>query len=157
MKRLLSSVSVILVLVMLLSVAAPMTAYAAGDEITVKDITAHIYNMEDTETMQCLFKSSMPDMAFISTVDYLKHVYVDDPTEEKNEDGTYTITNPKGTMVIDPEKDDLHFDSFEDFVSAKVNAEGTELCRRSDFFSARRIIRRCITRTTFILSTPPIS
>ena len=87
MKRLLSSVSVILVLVMLLSVAAPMTAYAAGDEITVKDLTAHIYNMEDTETLSCLFKSSMPDMAFISTVDYLKHVYVDEPTEEKNEDG----------------------------------------------------------------------
>ncbi len=127
MKRLLSSVSVILVLVMLLSVAAPMTAYAAGDEITVKDLTAHIYNMEDTETMQCLFKSSMPDMAFISTVDYLKHVYVDEPTEEKNEDGTYTITNPKGTMIIDPEKDTLHFDSFEDFISAKENAEGTEL------------------------------
>lgn len=59
-------------------------------------------------------------MAFISTVDYLKHVYVDEPTEEKNADGTYTITNPKGTMVIDPEKDDLHFDSFEDFVSANV-------------------------------------
>ena len=116
MKKLLSSVSVILVLVMLLSMA-----------ITVKDLTAHIYNMEDTETLSCLFKSSMPDMAFISTVDFLKNIFVDEPTEEKNADGTYTITNPKGTMVIDPEKDDLHFDSFEDFVSAKVNAEGTEL------------------------------
>ena len=127
MKRTLSSVSVILVLVMLLSMAAPMTASAVGDEITVKDLTAHIYNMEDTETMQCLFKSSMPDMAFISTVDYLKHVYVDEPTEEKNADGTYTITNPKGTMVIDPQKDTLHFDNFEDFISAEKNAEGTEL------------------------------
>ena len=127
MKRILSSVSVILVLVMLLSVAAPLTVSAAGDEITAKDLTAHIYSMEDTETMQCLFKSSMPDMAFISTVDFLKNIFVDEPTEEKNADGTYTITNPKGTMVIDPEKDDLHFDSFEDFVSAKVNAEGTEL------------------------------
>lgn len=127
MKKILSSVSVILVLVMLLSVAAPMTASAAGDEITVKDLTAHIYNMEDTETIQCLFKSSMPDMAFISTVDYLKHVYVDEPTEEKNEDGAYTITNPKGTMVIDPQHDTLHFDYFEDFISAKPNAEGTEL------------------------------
>ena len=127
MKKLLSSVSVILVLVMLLSMASPLTAFAAGDGITVKDLTAHVYTMEDTETLSCLFKSSMPDMAFISTVDYLKHVYVDEPTEEKNEDGTYTITNPKGTMVIDPEKDTLHFDSFEDFISAKENAEGTEL------------------------------
>ncbi|MBQ3416861.1 MAG: hypothetical protein IJH32_03410 [Ruminococcus sp.] len=127
MKRLLSSVSVILVLVMLLSVAAPMTAYAAGDEITVKDLTAHIYNMEDTETTQCLFKSSMPDMAFISTVDFLKHIYVDEPTEVKNADGTYTITNPKGTMVIDPQHDTLHFDYFEDFISAKPNVDGTEM------------------------------
>lgn len=127
MKKLLSSVSVILVLVMLLSTAAPMTASAAGDEITVKDLTAHIYNMDDTETIQCLFKSSMPDMAFISTVDFLNHVYVDKPSEVKNADGTYTITNPKGTMVIDPQKDTLHFDYFEDFISAKVNVEGTEM------------------------------
>lgn len=127
MKKLLSSVSVTLALVMLLSTAAPMTASAAGDEITVKDLTAHIYNMEDTETMQCLFKSSMPDMAFISTVDFLKHIYVDEPTEVKNADGTYTITNPKGTMVIDPQHDTLHFDYFEDFISAKPNVDGTEM------------------------------
>ncbi len=59
MKKLLSPVSLTLVLVMLLSMAAPMTASATGDEITVKDLTAHIYNMEDTETMQCLFKTSI--------------------------------------------------------------------------------------------------
>ena len=127
MKKLLSSVSVTLALVMLLSTAAPMTASAAGDGITVKDLTAHIYNMDDTETLSCLFKSSMPDMAFISTVDFLKNIFVDEPTEEKNADGTYTITNPKGTMVIDPQKDTLHFDYFEDFISAKVNVEGTEM------------------------------
>ena len=127
MKKLLSSVSVILVLVMLLSMASPLTAFAAGDGITVKDLTAHIYNMEDTETLSCLFKSSMPDMAFISTVDFLKRAYVDEPSEVKNADGTYTITNPKGTMVIDPEHDTLHFDSFEDFVSAKENVDGTEM------------------------------
>ena len=127
MKRTLSSVCVILVLVMLLSMAAPMTASAAGDEITEKDLSAHIYSMDNTDTIQCLFKSSMPDMAFISTVDYLKHIYVDEPTEEKNADGTYTITNPKGTMVIDPEMDALHFDDFESFTGAAPNAEGTEL------------------------------
>ena len=127
MKKILSSVSVTLALVMLLSVAAPMTASAAGDGITAKDLTAHIYNMEDTETMQCLFKSSMPDMAFISTVDFLNHIYVDEPSESKNADGTYTITNPKGTMVIDPQNDTIHFDSFEDFISAKPNVDGTEM------------------------------
>jgi hypothetical protein len=120
--------SVFLALLMAASVCVcGFTVNAAGDEITQNDVTAHIYSMEDTETMECLFKSSMPDMAFISTVDFLKHVYVDEPTEAKNDDGTYTVTNPKGTMVIDPQKDTIHFDSFEDFVSAKENAEGTEL------------------------------
>lgn len=66
-------------------------------------------------------------MAFISAVDYLKRIYVDEPTEVKNADGTYTITNPKGTMVIDPRKDTLHFDNFENFVSAKANSDGTEM------------------------------
>lgn len=127
MKKVLSPISVVLALLILISSALPLTAYAAEDEISAKDTKAYIYNMDKTETLKCVFKSSMPDMAFISTIDYLKRVYVDEPTEAKNADGTYTITNPKGTMVIDPEKDTLHFDSFENFVSAKENADGTEL------------------------------
>ena len=127
MKKVLSPISVVLALLILISSALPLTASAAEDEISTKDTTAHIYNMDKTETLKCVFKSSMPDMAFISTVDYLKQVFADEPTEAKNEDGTYTITNPMGTMVIDPEKDTLHFDSFEDFVSAKVNVDGTEM------------------------------
>ena len=121
--------SILLAVLMIAGVfaAVPMTASAAEDEISTKDTTAHIYSMDKTETLKCVFKSSMPDMAFISTVDYLKQVFVDEPTEVKNADGTYTVTNPKGTMVIDPQKDTIHFDSFEDFVSAKENAEGTEM------------------------------
>lgn len=125
--KVLSPISVVLALLILISAALPMTASAAEDEISTKDTTAYIFNMENTETLKCVFKSSMPDMAYISTVDYLKHIYVDEPTEVKNADGTYTVTNPNGTMVIDAQKDTIHFDSFEDFVSAKENAEGTEL------------------------------
>ncbi len=127
MKKLLSPISLVLAFLILISAALPMTASAVEDEISAKDTTAHIYSMDKTETLKCVFKSSMPDMAFISTVDYLKQIYVDEPTEVKNADGTYTVTNPKGTMVIDPQKDTIHFDSFEGFVSAKENAEGTEL------------------------------
>ena len=127
MKKVLSPISVVLALLILISAALPMTASAAEDEISTKDTTAHIYNMDKTETLKCVFKSSMPDMAFISTVDYLKQVFVDEPTEVKNADGTYTVTNPKGTMVIDTQKDTLHFDNFEDFLSAKGNTDGTEL------------------------------
>lgn len=127
MKKVLSPISVVLALLILISTALPLGASAVGDEISVKDTTAHIYNMDKTETLKCVFKSNMPDMAFISTVDFLKHAYVDEPTEVKNADGTYTVTNPKGTMVIDPQKDTIHFDNFENFVSAKVNADGTEM------------------------------
>ncbi|MBQ5397900.1 MAG: hypothetical protein IIU14_00505, partial [Ruminococcus sp.] len=127
MKKVLSPISVVLALLILISAALPLTVSAAEDEISTKDTTAHIFSMDKTETLKCVFKSSMPDMAFISTVDYLKRIYVDEPTEVKNADGTYTVTNPNGTMVIDPKKDTIHFDSFEDFVSAKENAEGTEL------------------------------
>jgi hypothetical protein len=127
MKKVLSPISVVLALLILISAALPLTASAAEDEISAKDTTAHIYSMDKTETLKCVFKSSMPDMAFISAVDYLKYIYVDQPTEVKNADGTYTITNPKGTMVIDPRKDTLHFDNFENFVSAKANSDGTEM------------------------------
>ena len=83
-----------------------------------------------------LFKSTIPDIAYISTVDFLKYIFVDESTEVQNADGTYTVTNSDGTMVIDPENDTLHFDSFENFVSAEANAEGTDLdspyCREQE-------------------------
>ena len=127
MKKALPPISAALAVSLLVGTALPLTASAAEDTISMKDTTAYIYNMDTTETLPCLYKSSMPDMAFISTVDYLKHIYVDEPTEEKNADGTYTITNPRGTMVIDYQNDTLHFDSFEDFSSAKENVDGTEM------------------------------
>ena len=127
MKKALPPISMALAVSLLVGTALPLTASAAEDTISMKDTTAYIYNMDTTETLPCLYKSSMPDMAFISTVDYLKHIYVDEPTEEKNADGTYTITNPRGTMVIDYQNDTLHFDSFEDFSSAKENVDGTEM------------------------------
>ncbi|MBQ1601118.1 MAG: dockerin type I repeat-containing protein, partial [Ruminococcus sp.] len=127
MKKALPPISMALAVSLLVGSALPLTASAAEDTISMKDTTAYIYNMDTTETLPCLYKSSMPDMAFISTVDYLKHIYVDEPTEEKNADGTYTITNPRGTMVIDYQNDTLHFDSFEDFSSAKENVDGTEM------------------------------
>ena len=64
MKKLLSSVSVILVLVMLLSMAAPMTASAAGDGITEKNLTANIYSMEDTEK----YNNKLEELEMMQTV-----------------------------------------------------------------------------------------
>ena len=127
MKKTMSLISISLAASMLLSMSVPLTVNAAEDEIIAKDLTAHIYSMDKTETVQCLFKSTIPDIAYISTVDFLKYIFVDESTEVQNADGTYTVTNSDGTMVIDPENDTLHFDSFENFVSAEANAEGTDL------------------------------
>ena len=65
MKKVLSPISVVLALLILISSALPLTAYAAEDEISAKDTKAYIYSMDKTETLKCVFKSSMPDMAFI--------------------------------------------------------------------------------------------
>lgn len=81
MKKALPPISMALAVSLLVGTALPLTASAAEDTISMKDTTAYIYNMDTTETLPCLYKSSMPDMAFISTVDYLKHIYVDEPTE----------------------------------------------------------------------------
>ena len=118
---------IILSLVVLLS-AGPMTAaIAEGNGITEKELTAYIYSMDKTVTLKCLFKSDLPDMAYISTVDFLRHAYVEEPVEMKNEDGTYTVSNSGGTVVIDPEKDTLHSDGFEEFSQIQPNVEGSEL------------------------------
>ena len=127
MKKRLSFLSVILVLSLLLTMAAPLGALAAEETLTEKTLTAYLYKPDATDTVPCLFKSSLPDMPYISTVDYLKRVYVAPPTETVNGDGTYTVTNGQGTMVVDPEKDTLHFDVFELFAENITIQEGSML------------------------------
>ena len=157
MKKSLSITSISLAAAMILSMSLPLTVnavdvaltlrdteepvaayetegfvpdYDYGDALTTKELTAYVYSMDKTETLTCVFVSSLPDMPYISTVDYLKHIYKDEPTEEPDPDvtyGTYTITNPKGTMVVDTVNETLHFDYFEGFVSAAPNVEGTSL------------------------------
>jgi|GEM_PF-1057583 len=127
MKKLISTLSLALVLALGLSVAAPATAYAAGDEITPKELTAYLYSKDKTATLTCLFTQDLPNMAYISTADFCKYVFLGDTTETKNDDGTYTVTNSGGSMVVDPEKDALHFDLFEDFLAAEPDAEGSLL------------------------------
>ena len=118
---------IMLSLAVLLSTGPVTAAWAEADGITEKELTAYIYGMDRTETLKCLFKSGLPDMAYISTVDFLSRAYLETPVEVKNEDGTYTVSNSGGTMVIDPEKDTLHFDGFEEFSQIQPNVAGSEL------------------------------
>ena len=118
---------IMLSLAVLLSTGTMTAAFAEEAGITEKELTAYIYSKDKTGTLKCLFRSGLPDMAYISTVDFLSHAYVEAPVEVKNEDGTYTVSNSGGTMVIDPVKDTLHFDGFEGFSQIQPNVEGSEL------------------------------
>ena len=127
MKRQAKILSVILSSVLLLSMTTPVTAFAAEEAIVRKDITAYLYSMENTETLSCVFISSMPDMPYISTVDFLSNIFEGTAAEVKNDDGTFTVTIDTASMVIDAEKDTVHFDEFEVFMSIKPIEEGTAL------------------------------
>ncbi len=125
MKKIMSTVSIALSSALLLSMAAPVTAFAVGDEVTQKDVTAYLYSMEDSETLQCIFKSTMPDMPYISTVDFCDNIFKGTFTEEKNSDGTYTVSAQEGTMVINTDSDTLYFDVFESFVGGETDTDSS--------------------------------
>lgn len=127
MKKCLSSISIVLSSALLVSMAAPLTAFATGDEISQKDITSYLYSKDKTETLTCLFKSSMPDMPYISTSDFCENIFKGETNEVKNPDGTYTVTNPDGSMVIDTVNDTIYFDEFESFISSEADSDGTML------------------------------
>lgn len=127
MKKIMSTVSISLSSAILLSMAAPMTVLAVDEEVTQKDVTAYLYSMENTEMLKCLFKSTMPDMPYISTVDFCTNIFKGEVTEVKNSDGTYTVSNQSGSMVINTENDTLYFDVFENFINSEADIEGTIL------------------------------
>lgn len=127
MKKTLAPISITLSAAILLSIAVPLTVSAAEDEITGKDITAYLYSKEKTETLKCLFKSSMPDMPYISTVDFCRNIFKGDASEVKNTDGTYTLSNDTGSMVINTESDILYFEEFEKFMGSEADSDGTLL------------------------------
>ncbi len=85
MKKQAKILSPILSSALLLSMAVPMTAFAA------EEVTAYLYSSEKTDTLNCLFKSSMPDMAYISTADFCSNIFEGTATEVKNDDGTTAI------------------------------------------------------------------
>lgn len=120
-------ISITLSTAILFGIAVPVTVSAAEDEITGKDITAYLYSKEKNETLKCLFKSSMPDMPYISTVDFCRNVFKGDASEVKNTDGTYTLSNDTGSMVINTDSDILYFEEFEKFMGSEADSDGTML------------------------------
>ena len=128
MKRSLKTISVILSSALIMSAAAATTVFAAEtDAIEKRELTAYLFNMEDTKTIECIFTSALPEVPYIEVSDYVGTIYKEQFTETKNDDGTFTLTGPNGSMFINTENDTVTYDSFEEFMNLEGVSEGTTL------------------------------
>ncbi len=128
MKKSLKTISVIISSSLIMSAAATTTVFAAEtDAIEKHELTAYLFNMEDTKTIECIFTSALPEVPYIEASDYVGTVYKEQFTETKNNDGTFTLTGPNGSMFINPENDTVTYDSFEEFMNLEGVSEGTTL------------------------------
>lgn len=94
-----------------------MTVSAAERTYKEQELTAYMFSMNNPETIKCLFYDDMPSMPYISIMDYLGKIYDNRFTLADNGGGVYTVTSStEKTMVIDTEKDTIHFDEFENFL-----------------------------------------
>jgi len=116
MKKLQSILAVILSASVLFTAAAPMTAFAARDEITKKELTAYLYALDKTKKIECVFTGDLPDVPYITAEDYLSCVFSGEFTGTKNMDGIYSVNSPNGgAMIVNTDKntvflgEDQHF------------------------------------------------
>ncbi len=93
------------------------TAAVAGKSVTFKDknVTAYLFNSDSKKSLRCLFRTDM-NLPYINAADYLNQIYAAKFTTEKNDDGTYNVYNKNGSIIVNPEKDTVHFDAFEKVV-----------------------------------------
>lgn len=126
MKTIKSMISILLCLLILFGTAAliPVSAAERSREYTEETITAHLYEMDKTAELNCLFFSDMPNTPYISATDFLSHIYRDTFTLTKMSGGVYQITNSFGdTMIVDTVKDTVHFDAFDFFTAMETAAK----------------------------------
>ncbi len=107
MKKLLTPLSVILSAVIAAGAAAPAAVYAAKDEFEKKEITAYLYRMDKTKTIECVFSSDLPGVPYITAEDYFGCVVDGEFSGSKNDDGTYTVSSAGGKLIVDTENDTM--------------------------------------------------
>lgn len=128
MKRIVSSLLAVMILAAMLIMPAAVFAEDEYVDYEEKNVTAYMFNSKTKKTFSCLFREDMK-LPFINAADYLNQIYTESFKTTDNEDGTYTISNKNGKFVVDPEKDTVHFDSFEKLVyfDAKPTPESKEI------------------------------
>lgn len=111
MKKIISSATAF---ALLLPMLLTPSVSAAGEAVSYsrKEVTGYLFGMDSSETFSCLFRPDM-NIPYISAADFLNQIYTAAFTTTKNSDGTYSVTNKNGAMVVDPEKDTVHFDMYE--------------------------------------------
>ena len=111
---------------------AGMTAFA--DEtvgITKKELPLYLYSMDNQSSTECLFLDSLPLVPYMRPETYFNAVLKVEAETVQNGDGTYSVTNANGTLIVDPNADTLTFTDYENFVSMNINVDGT--VQESDF------------------------
>ena len=85
--------------------------------------------MDNKTSMDCLFYRNNPHVAYIDPADYIKPLFLDGVkiSETKNSDGTYTITKDDYHMIVDPAKDTVYFDRYENFAFCEVSDTGERI------------------------------
>lgn len=105
-------ISILIVAAMFISV--PLAVAAANGKYEKRDVTAYLFSPDETAELECLFEKDV-NLPYIKPEDFLDRAYEIDFSTKKNSDGTFTVSNEYGDMLIDPKADTLYFESFEDF------------------------------------------
>ena len=85
---------------------------------------AHLYNMDDSKTVECLFYSDLPSIPYMNILDYIDCVYVDHFALTEKGGGIYELESPSNeVMTIDTGSDRLHFNKFEDFFDGSLRGK----------------------------------
>lgn len=119
-------ICLILALTLMLSAFAGLSVNAAG-AVTQKTVPTYLYGMDKQIELDCLFTSDLPEVAYVDPEDYMDHLYTIEAAETKNDDGTYSVSNANGTMVIDPDADTIYYENFEKLVNNDTNQVGSML------------------------------
>lgn len=116
--RIKRTTSLLLSLILLICAAiVPASATAENNrKFQKKSVTAYLFKMDDTTKLDCLFFDDLPDVPYVSADDYLNQIYTVKYTTTDHKNGTYTVKCDNGEMLVDVNKDTVHFDCFEDIL-----------------------------------------
>lgn len=88
-----------------------------------RSVTAHIFEKDKTQDLNCIFADDMPAMPYIDAQEYLDVMFTVDFETDKADDGIYTITGNDTTITIDPEKDTIKFSDYKMLTDKNVTVD----------------------------------